>query len=158
MSSAYACFVCGNFTVEDSPQSIGNYSHFITQIGHHPPPLNPNLPPDTETDPDPHEIASLDVRLHKYVGSRGANYFSDAYSPDDTVYAAGSGRIHVTNDSPRLELFTTHLNNLPPPQHHLQIEAEDYCTATFVFVGQCIEHLPDRVFVLRTGSYDPQVR
>ena len=122
MSSAYACFVCGNFSVEDNPQSIGNYSHFFTEIGHHPPALNPNLPPNTETDPDPHENARLDVRLHKYVGSRGSGYFSDTYSPDDIVYAAGSGRIHVANESPRLELFTTHLNNLTPPQHHLQIK------------------------------------
>lgn len=156
-TAAYACFVTGNFSVQGNAQNANNYSHFLSSIYHHPMPRNPNLPPETETEPDPHADDCLDVHLYKYVGSRGSVFFSDTYAVDDVVYATGSGRILFQDGTPRLNFFTTHLNNLTPPDAPLQVESEDYCTATFVFLGQCIEHRPDRIFVLRTGSYDPQV-
>ena len=141
----------------NTAQNANNYLHFPSLIYHHPMPQNPNLSPETDTKPNPHANNSLDVHLYKYVGSHGTNYFSDTYAVNNLVYATGSGRILIQEGTPCLNFFTTHLNNLIPPDAQLQIELEDDCMATFIFLGQCIEHQPDRVFVLHMGSYDPQV-
>lgn len=156
-NAAYACYVTGNFPVQDEPLNSGTYSHFLSVIGHFPIPRNPNLPPDTPPDPDLYTDETLDVHVYKYVGGRGANFFQNTYRPGDVVFATGSGKLLIQDGAPRLDLFTTQLNNLTPPDAELLIESENDSTASFHFLGQCIEHRPDRVFVLRTGSYDPQV-
>lgn len=156
-TAAYACYVSGNFPVQEEAQNTGTYSHFVSVIGHFPIPPNPNLPPNTSVEPDLFTDESLDVRVHKYVGGRGATFFRDTYQTGDIVYATGSGKLLIQNDTTRLDLFTTHLNNLSPIDQDLHVESENDSTVSFHFLGQCIEHRHDRVFVLRTGTYDPQV-
>jgi hypothetical protein len=156
-TSAYACYVSGNFPVMSDAQNMGTYSHFLSIIGHFAIPRNPNLPPNTPPEPDPYADELLNVRVHKYVGGRGSTYFSETYRNGDIVYAFGSGKMHIQHGAPCIDLFTQHLNNLTPPGDELMIESEDDSTVSFIFTGQCIEHRLDRVFALHTSSYDPQV-